>query len=246
MIRDQVDETNGYLSNFFNGIVDALPNILGAIVILLIGWIVAKAVAAVIRRALGMANFNGLLHSGQGGSYIQRAVPNPAGLVSKIAYWLIFLFALSMAASALGIPVLQDIIRGIYSYIPNILAAIVIFLVAGAISGAVATFVANVMGDTPTGKVVATAAPILVMGIATFMILDQLKIAPTIITITYAGLVATAALAFGLGGREAASRMFMGLYDNAAANKDRVVADARTGADRTKDKARDLKNRNRR
>jgi hypothetical protein len=72
------------------------------------------------------------------------------------------------------------------------------------------------MGDTPTGRVVATAAPILVMTIATFMILDQLRIAEDIVVITYAALIGAvalgAALAFGLGGREVAAQMLRGAY----------------------------------
>jgi len=68
-------------------------------------------------------------------------------------------------------------------------AAIPIFLVASAISAGVAALATRVLGGTSLGKIVATAAPILVMTIATFMILDQLQIAQNIVVITYAGLI---------------------------------------------------------
>ena len=73
------------------------------------------------------------------------------------------------------------------------------------------------MGDTPTGKVVGSVVPVLVMAIAAFMILNQLQIAPEIVTITYAALIGgvflAMALAFGLGGREVAGRMLGDAYD---------------------------------
>jgi hypothetical protein len=101
-----------------------------------------------------------------------------------------------------------------------VLAALVIFLVAGAISAAFAGLVGRVMGDTPLGKIFATAAPILIMTIATFMILDQLRIAHNIVVITYAALLGAialeTALAFGLGGREVAAEMLQGASRKAA------------------------------
>ena len=89
------------------------------------------------------------------------------------------------------------------------------------------------MGDTPTGRVIATAAPILVMTIATFMILEQLKIAHDIVVTTYTlvlGAIAlAAALAFGLGGRDVAGRMLEGAYDKGQREAGRVKQDFRQG-----------------
>jgi len=76
--------------------------------------------------------------------------------------------------------------------------------------------VSRTLGDTAVGKIAATAAPLLIMGIAVFMILDQLRIAPTIVTITYVALLGSVALglaiSFGLGGRDVAARMLEDAY----------------------------------
>ena len=84
------------------------------------------------------------------------------------------------------------------------------------------------MGDTPTGKLVATVAPLLIMAIATFMILNQLQIAPAIVTITYAVLLGSLglgmALAFGLGGRETAAQLVSGAYDKGQGRRTRSSA----------------------
>jgi hypothetical protein len=173
-----------------------------------------------LHNILGRAQLNQRLHSGTGGNFIQRALPNPQGLVASVTYWAIFLFAVSIAVSYLGIPALSQMIEGVYDYIPNVIAAILIFLVAGTVSGAVATLVANAMGDTPTGKAIGTAVPVVIMSIATFMILNQLKIAPAIVTITYATLLGSAglamALAFGLGGRDVAGAGCLAIFTTRA------------------------------
>jgi hypothetical protein len=242
-MQEQTDSARDYANHFINNVVEALPNILGALIIILIGYIVAKIIAGIVRRALTAARLNEHLRTGKGGNFIQRAIPSPSGLIASITYWVIFLFAISVGISALGIPALVEIVNGIYSYLPNVIAAFLIFMVASAVSAGVSTLVANTMGDTPTGKVMATGAPVIVMGLATFMILNQLKIAPEIVTITYAGLVGTATLAFGLGGKDAASRMFMELYETGQRNRATIAADMRKGSRATKSKTRDIRDR---
>jgi hypothetical protein len=101
------------------------------------------------------------------------------------------------------------------------------------------------MGDTPTGKVVGSVVPVLVMAIATFMILNQLRIAPEIVTITYAALIGgvflAMALAFGLGGRDVASRMLADAYDRGQEQRGQVKQDLRTGKERGRRDAERLK-----
>lgn len=237
----QTDTARSYLSNFLHQVANGLPRFLGFLVILLISYIVAKVLAVILFKALEAARLNQHLHAGKGGNLIQRALPDPASVLSKLGFWLIFLFGLSIAVSSLGIPALEQIVHGIYAYLPNVIAALLIFLVAGAVAGGVSTLVANAMGDTATGKIMASGAPVLVMGLATFMILNQLKIAPAIVTITYAGLVGTATLAFGLGGKDAASKMFLSLYEAGQQKKDMAASDLQKGATRAKAKADDLR-----
>jgi len=127
-------------------------------------------------------------------------------------------------------------VSAIYGYLPNVIAAVIIFVVAGAIAGAVAALVTKTMGDTPTGKLVASVVPVLIMAIAVFMILNQLQIAPAIVTITYAVLLGSLglgmALAFGLGGRETAAQLVSGAYDKGQEQKGQVKRDMQLGKQR--------------
>lgn len=240
-MQEQVDRWSEFWDKFVEGVMDWTPKLIGALIILVIGYFVAKVIAGLVRRALHGIKLDQRLHSGNGGNIIQRAFPRPSNLIASIAFWVIFIGAISLAVGALGVTLLTDLVRSFYSYVPNIIAALLIFLIASAISAGIAELITNIMGKTPTGKVIAGAAPALVMGLAIFMILNQLRIAPEIVTITYAALVGGAslgaALAFGLGGREMAARIWESAYQKSQEQSARVAGDVRQGAARAKEKA---------
>src|SRR3954453_10912741 len=222
-----------------------LPALVGAIVVLLIGYFVAKLVAKLVHRVTHRAGLDRTLHNGPGGNVVSKITTSPSRVLGTIAFWAIFLSAISLAASVLHIKALTTFVGAIWAYLPNVIAALAIFIIAGLISTAVAALASRVMGDTGIGRVVATGVPILVMTIATFMILDQLKIAQNIVIITYAALLGAialgSALAFGLGGRDVAARMLEGAYTNVQQNKDDWKNDLDQGMSRAKDEAANMK-----
>jgi len=234
-IRSSIDD--GF-SVFF----EWLPRVVGFVVVLLIGYLIAKLVGKLVHHATHRAGLDRTLHTGAGGNFIQRVVPAPSRLLGRITFWALFLGALSIAASVLGIAALTAFVGAVWAYIPNVIAALLIFLVAGAVAAAVVGLVRRVMGDTALGTIVATVVPILVMTIATFMILEQLKIAPGIVRITYTALVGgialAAALAFGLGGREVAARMLEGAYQKGQESKEQYRRELDQGLTRAKADAR--------
>jgi hypothetical protein len=237
------------LEQLVDVIFEWLPQLLGALLLLLIGHWVARVLAKGTRKGLEKINLDNRLYEAQGGSFIERAIPSPAGLMSRIVYWVLFLGALSLAVSVLGIDALDRLVAGIYGYIPHVIAALIIFLVGSAIAAGVTTLVHNTMGDTPTGKIVESTAPVIVIGITVFMILNQLNIAPEIVTITYAALIGSvalgSALAFGLGGRSVAEKLLENAYEAGAAQKDQVKRDVRTGKNRADKKIKEARRKNR-
>jgi hypothetical protein len=233
-IRSSID--NGF-SVFFAWV----PRAVGFVVVLLIGYLIAKLVGNLVYRLTHRAGLDRVVHGGTGGSVIRRVVPAPSRLLGKITFWAIFLGALSIAASVLGIRALTAFVGAVWAFIPNVLAALLIFLIAGAIAGAVVALVGRVMGDGALGKIVAAAVPVVVMTIATFMILVQLKIAIQIVTITYMALwgaiALAAALAFGLGGREVAAQMLEGAYQKGQENKEQYKQELAEAKKRAKQQA---------
>ena len=222
-----------------------LPAMLGALAILVIGYFVAKLVGNLIGRALGRAGLDRSLGSGQMGQWTNKVTSSPSRLIGRLAFWALFIGVISLAVSVLGINALTAFVGAIFAYLPNVIAAFLIFLVAAAISAGIAALAQRLMGDTPTGRIVSAAGPILVMTIATFMILDQLKIAEDIVRITYAALLGAialgSALAFGLGGRDVAARMLEGAYQKGQEQKEQVRQDVQQGKDRAKREMRDKK-----
>ena len=228
------DSVQTALDSFFG----FLPKLIGFIIVLAIGWIVAKVIKTAVTKLLQKVGLDKALHSGSTGRYVDRIAPDtsPSRLVGSLAYWFIFLGALAIAVSQLGIAALDNFVAGIGAYLPNVVAAVLIFVVAGAIAAAVGGLVGRTMGDTPTGKIVGSVVPVLVMAIATFMILNQLQIAEDIVTITYAALLGAAALAmalaFGLGGRDLAGRMLSDAYDKGQEQRSQVRRDMEIGKER--------------
>ena len=230
---------SGQVDRAFSVFFAWLPALVGAVVVLLIGYVIAKVVGQLVTRVTGRGGLDRTLHSGPGGPTIRKVTPHPSRLLGGVVFWAIFLSAVSLAASVLHIKALTAFVGAVWGYLPNVIAALAIFIVAGLIATAVSTLASRVMGDTGLGRVVATGVPILVMTIATFMILNQLQIAPAIVTITYAAILGAialgSALAFGLGGRDVAARMLEGAYSNVQQNKDQWKRDLDQGVSRAKD-----------
>ena len=226
-----------------------LPNLVGFLVILIVGYIVAKVVQTVLRKVLEKGGLDRKLHESSARNHIDRVLPDasPSNGIARVVFWLIFVFFLFSAIGALGIPALTGFMNQVLAYLPNVIAAILIFVVAALIAGAVGGAVVRFMGDTPTGKIVATIVPAIVMVIAMFMILQQLKIAPQIVQIAFAAIMFALALglalAFGLGGRDVAQRMLEDAYQKGQESKQQVRQDMQTGRDRAEARAREEQHR---
>lgn len=220
-----------------------LPHVLGFLAVLLIGWLLARVLGRLTSRATHGAGLDRALHGAAGGGLLQRMLPEPSRLVGRIVFWAIFLGAISLAAAVLGIAALTAFVGAIWAYLPNVLAAVLIFLVASAIASGVVALVRRTMGDTGLGKIVATAVPVLVLTIATFMILEQLRIAHDIVVTTYTLLLGAialgSALAFGLGGRDVARQMLESAYEKGQENREQLRRDLNQGVSRAQDQADD-------
>jgi Conserved TM helix len=224
-----------------------LPALIAAVAILVIGYFVAKLLGNLVARVLSRVGLDRTLHGGPAGGFVQKITHSPSRLLGRIAFWAAFLGAISLAVTVLGIDALTNFMGAVFAYLPNVIAALLIFLVAGAVAAGVATLAQRFMGETGLGKIIATVAPIIVMTIATFMILDQLKIAEDIVVITYAALLGAvalgSALAFGLGGRDVARQLLEGAYQKGQDNKDQFKRDLDQGMQRAREDAERVKDR---
>lgn len=209
------------LQNAFTTLMDYIPRIIGALIVLLVGYIIARLLRTGLTKLLRKLRFDEKLGTGQPVQYLRRFSPggSPSALLGAVVFWLVMVFVITSTIGTLAIPALTGFMNLVLSYIPNVIAAILIMLVAVAVAGAVGGIARRALGDTFSGRIVRSGGPALVMVIAVFMVLTQLNIAPIIVSATFIALVGAlalgSALAFGLGGRDAAAEMINSGYRRA-------------------------------
>jgi len=194
-------------------VAEWIPRLVGALLILLIGYIIAKVLAGLVRRIGKKLDLDGFLARNPVTKSVAEKVPDlsATAILTGLTFWLIFLAALGESARALEVESINSAVENIWAYIPNVIAALAIVIVAVIVAGFVRDFLRKVMGDTPLSRIASIAAPVLVLIVAGFMALVQLEIAVPIVVGTYyitLGAIAVgSAIAFGLGGRDAAKRL---------------------------------------
>lgn len=235
------------LQRALDSLLGFIPNILGFLVILVIGYLIARVVKTVVAKVLEKVGVDKALHRSSAGEYVERVSPDarPSRLIGAVTFWFIFIYAIAAAIGALKIPSLTNFMGNVQNYLPNVIAAVLIFVIGAALAGAVAGLAHKLMGDTSTGRMARAVGPGLILAIVVFMVLTQLKIAPAIVTATYVALIGMlalgGALAFGLGGREIAHDLLSNAYGSAQDNKDQVKRDMQTGRNRAQQQAEQAK-----
>jgi hypothetical protein len=185
------------LSQFFS----YLPQLLGAIVILIVGYIVARILQAVVGRILQGIGFDGWMERAGIKRFFDRADTRqtPASILGRLVFWFVFIIAIVMATDALGIRQVSAVFSQLIAYIPNIIAAILILILASLL----ANFVAGLVRGATGMDVLGTVAQVAIIVYAVFAALTQLGIAvqltaPTFLIVLGAVALA-AAIAFGFG-----------------------------------------------
>jgi hypothetical protein len=233
------EEVNRLLTSF----VEWLPRLISALVIFVVGWILAAVLRSIVDRALIRMGFNRWVYNSPADSFARKVSHDPARTIGNILYWLVIAITITVVIGTLDIPVLTMIVSGFYAYVPNILAAILILALGLAASAAVAGALHRWMADTASGRILAIVIPVVIMSIAGFAILEQLRIAPAVVLATYIAIVGALslgfAIAFGLGGADAAGQIMDNAYTTGRKKLDQAKVDMERGRDRAqKDKER--------
>ena len=199
------------LSTFLN----YLPQLIGAIVILIVGYIVARVLMSVVARLLRGIGFDRWMERAGIKQVFDRAETRetPATVIGKLIFWFVFIIAIVMATDALGIPQVSAVFAQLIAYIPNIIAAILILILAALL----ANFLSGVVRGATGNELLGSIARYAIIVYAVFAALTQLGIAVQLTANTFLivlGAVAlAAAIAFGLGSREVARDIVEKAYD---------------------------------
>ena len=192
-----------------------IPQLIGAIVILVVGYIVAKILQAVVSRVLKAVGFDGWMERGGIKQFFDRAQTRetPATVLGKLVFWFVFIIAMTMAADALGIQQVSQVLAQLIAYIPSIIAAILILILAALL----ANFLSGIVRGATDSDILANIARYAIIVYAVFAALTELGIAVQLTAPTFLialGAVAlAAAIAFGWGGRDVAKDLIERYYD---------------------------------
>lgn len=216
-IRDQLAEV---FSGMVTSVIEATPKVLSAIVMLLVMLIVAKVIERVLRFLLARLKIDTLIaHAGV--DQILKKIGLRQKLerfVPRLVYFLLLLLFVQVAAQTYGLTPISNAIQAAFSYLPNLIAAMLLLIIGVAVSQFVSGAIAQAakesgieMGDT-LGRV-ASALILFVVGV---MAAAQLRIDTEIIRIVTICVLAALALAFGLtmglGSRQATRNVIAGFY----------------------------------
>ena len=203
------------LQNTLDRFLVYIPQLIGAIVILLVGYLVARALQAVVARVLQAVGFDGWMERGGIKQFFDRAQTRetPATVLGKLVFWLVLIIAITMAADALGIRQVSQVLGQLIAYIPSIIAAILILVLAALL----ANFLAGIVRGATGSDLLANIARYAIIVYAAFAALTQLGIAvqltaPTFL-IVLAAVALAAAIAFGFGAQGVARDIVEKAYD---------------------------------
>jgi hypothetical protein len=203
------------LANALNLLLTFIPKFLGFLVILLVGWIIASLLGKAVTFLLRKVGFD-RLSDRIGLSRLEQQMGvrmDTAGILGKITFWFIFLIFLVPAVNALGLTSVSNLMNTLIAYIPNVFVAILVLFLGTLLATVVADIVRGATATARIGNpnIFAGIARWALIGFAALIALEQLQIAPSLITVLFTAIVGAAALAFGLafglGGRETAQRM---------------------------------------
>lgn len=240
-IQDWGDAILVSLSNALNTFLAAIPGVIGALLIILIGWVVSGIVARLVARGLRAAGADRLFAEHGQGVYPARAMQYPPSQIAgEIAKWAIRIVFLIAAANVLGMPQVSELLNQVLLWIPNLIVAVVILLVAPLLArfvrGAVET-AADGMGFT-NGALLGRIAQVAIIAFAVIVAIDQVGIAADLVNTLFIGIVGALALgfglAFGLGGRDVAAQVTQKWYKSTQQTADRLKERAGQAAKATK------------
>lgn len=225
-----MDFSDRLSSSFSQVFGDLIPALLGALIIVFAGYLLARVLEKIVERFLRKIRFSQMLERGGVTQAMERSGSqlNPVKVLANLVFWLVMFAVILIAANALGLESLANVFSELVSYVPDVIAAIVIILVGIVLGNFVGGLIAASVGALQGGRALSRIGKTGVIVLAIFMALQQLGIATDIVTTAFAilfGAIALAlALSFGLGTRDLAGEITREWYEKYRRERDEAIA----------------------
>jgi hypothetical protein len=203
------------LQDSLSAFLEYVPQLIGAIIILIVGYLIARALQAAVERLLRAVGFDRWMERGGIKQFFDRAETRetPATVLGTLVFWLVFIIAIVMATDALGIRQVSVVLSQLIAYIPSVIAAVLILILAALL----ANFLAGIIRGATGSDILATVARVAIIVYAVFAALTQLGIAVQLtantLLIVLGGVALAAAIAFGFGAQNVARDIVERAYD---------------------------------
>ena len=214
MIQEIADALVQSWNNFAEAFVLFVPRLMAAAIIFAGGFIVAVLVRRVTQRALAWLQFDRLtLRSGATEMLRAAELPMAEVLIAKILFWIVLLGFTVSAVDTLQFGPFQGLMQEFFRFVPRFLVALLVLSLGLLVSNFLwrATLLASVNAGLPGARLLAGVLRVLVMAIGVVMALEQIGLATAVVltafAITFGALMLGLAIAFGLGGRDAAKTL---------------------------------------
>ena len=212
------DWSAGFITGLTAGLArlfGAIPNILGALILLVIGWIVAGIIGNLVAKLCKTIHVDTVADRVGVNGFLQQSGTKlrSSDILGEVVKWVVRLVFIEMAAEQLGMPQISLIINQILGFIPNILVAVVILGIGAFLGQLLGGIVRGATSEAKVGNpdLLSNLTAGAVMAFAIIAALNELNVAPVVVNTLYIGLVSALALAlglaFGLGGRETAAKL---------------------------------------
>ena len=221
-VMEQVDIFTASLTTFWTQLASFVPQLLVALVLLFVGWVLAKLARTGVRRLLTALKFDKITEKSGLEAFMQHAELelSLAGVIGNLVYWLIILVMIVTVANSLGLQMVADLFNKVVLYIPNVIVAILVLvfgtILARFINRLVFAWLNNMEFDG--ALTVSTFSEYAMMVFVFFIAMEQLQIANELLTAAFIiafGAVGLAfAIAFGMGAKDWAGRVIEKITDN--------------------------------
>ncbi|CAN5146877.1 hypothetical protein BH18ACT5_BH18ACT5_14750 [soil metagenome] len=178
------------LENAWTSVAVFVPKLVGFLLILIIGYFIAKALGTIFDKILERVGFDRAVERGGIKKALEKTKYDASAIVGKLIFYVLFLFVLQLAFGVFGPNPISDLLAGIIAYLPKVVVAIVIVVIASAIAAAVKELVSAALGNLSYGKLLANLAGIAVLTVGIFAALSQLEIAPAVVNGLFFALLA--------------------------------------------------------
>ena len=214
MIQEIADALVQSWRNFATAFVLFVPRLVAALIIFAGGFVIALVVRRAIQRFLAWMNFDRLtLRSGASEMLRIAEMPTAEVLIAKIVFWIVWIGFIVSAVDTLQLAPFQGLVEEFFRFVPRFLVALLVLAVGFLVGNFLwrATLLASVNAGLPGARLLSGALRVLVIAIGVVMALEQVGLATSVVlaafAITFGALMLGLAIAFGLGGRDAAKTL---------------------------------------